>query len=448
MEYMSVRDAAKKWGISERYVQRYCNDGRIEGVTKIGRMWAIPLDARKPVNVRQNPGKTESVPGNTGKDKSETAQGDLRGDTSEIVQEHLRRNTMEAAQEVRLQNMREIDVDPPESRELRLAMPLLNTPYPPGKAGDSVAAIEDEDTRSIALAELYYFSGRSAEASDLVEEYLTHRDLALRLSACWLYAYANLALNRITRARQALAQVRSTLEEMDDSTPPVYRAYTFYIATGACVLLHLPVSEKLGTISEFLPLLPPGLRLFALYVQAHRAYLEGQYGVCIGIAETALALEGTKYPIPTIYLHLVATMGHINLRQSRQAKEHLLEAWDIARPDDMIEPFGEHHGLLGGMLEAALRKDYPNDFKRIIDITYSFSAGWRKIHNPDTGHHVADDLSTTEFTIAMLAARGWSNKEISAHLGISVNTVKMHISSILQDLNVPQRKDLAKFMLK
>ncbi|MCD8046398.1 MAG: helix-turn-helix transcriptional regulator [Clostridiales bacterium] len=48
----------------------------------------------------------------------------------------------------------------------------------------------------------------------------------------------------------------------------------------------------------------------------------------------------------------------------------------------------------------------------------------------------------------MLAARGWSNKEIGAHLGISTNTVKMHISSVLRQLGIPQRKDLAQFMLK
>ncbi|MCC8152234.1 MAG: LuxR C-terminal-related transcriptional regulator [Lachnospiraceae bacterium] len=400
---MSVKEAAERWNISERYVQRYCNEGRIEGAEKFGGAWAIPQDAEKPVDRRQK------------------AAGE--------------RNTPESVDETL------------PSRHFYLAMPLLNTPYTPGSATDAIAKISDADERKIALAEYYYFSGRSAEASDLAEEYLAHRDLALRLSACWLYGYANLALNRIPRARQALSQIRSTVESIDDKTPAPYRAYASCIATGANVLLHLPVSENLGSIREFLSQLPPGLRMFALYVQAHRAYLKKDYGGCIGIAETALALEGTLYPIPTIYLHLVATMGHINLRESEEAKEHLLEAWKIARPDDMIEPFGEHHGLLGGVLEAVFRKDYPNDFKRIIDITYSFSAGWRKIHNPDTGHHVADDLTTMEFTIAMLAARGWSNKEISAHLGVSVNTVKMHISSILQNLNVPQRKDLAKFML-
>ena len=125
-----------------------------------------------------------------------------------------------------------------------------------------------------------------------------------------------------------------------------------------------------------------------------------------------------------------------------------MAAWDLARPDDLIEGFGEHHGLLGGMLEAALKKDWPEDFKRIISITYRFSAGWRKVHNPATGEQVADNLTTTEFATAMLAARGWTNQEIAAHLGISLNTVKQYISTVLQKLNIKQRKDLKRYMLR
>lgn len=120
----------------------------------------------------------------------------------------------------------------------------------------------------------------------------------------------------------------------------------------------------------------------------------------------------------------------------------------MARPDDLIEGFGEHHGLLSGMLKAVIKPGWPEDFKRIIDITYRFSAGWRKVHNPVTGHDVADNLTTTEFATAMLAARGWTNAEIAAHLGISPNTVKQYISSALQKLNIRQRKELKKFMLR
>ena len=195
-------------------------------------------------------------------------------------------------------------------------------------------------------------------------------------------------------------------------------------------------------------LLPPGLRAFALYVLAHYMYLQEEYAKSLGIVEATLAMSGADYPIPAIYLHLVAVMDCMSLRQTDRAQAHLLEAWRIAQPDDLIEGFGEHHGLLGGMLEAVIKKDWPEDFKRIIAITYRFSAGWRRIHNPVTGDSVADNLTTTEFAAAMLAARGWTNQEIGEHMNISPNTVKRYISLALQKLNIRHRQDLKKYMLQ
>lgn len=186
----------------------------------------------------------------------------------------------------------------------------------------------------------------------------------------------------------------------------------------------------------------------ALYVQAHRTYLEGDYSRSIGIVEAAFAMQEEVYPIPSIYMHLIAVMDYMSLKQVDKAQSHLLTAWELARPDDLIEGFGEHHGLLGGMLEAVLKKGWPEDFKRIIAITYRFSAGWRKVHNPFTGHDVADNLTTTEFATAMLAARGWTNQEIADHMGISLNTVKQYISVALQKLNVKQRRELKDYMLR
>ena len=159
-------------------------------------------------------------------------------------------------------------------------------------------------------------------------------------------------------------------------------------------------------------------------------------------------MGASNYPIPTIYLHLAAVMDYMSLKQPERAKAHLLEAWAIAQPDDLIEGFGEHHGLLGGMLESVIKPQWPGDFKRVIDITYRFSAGWRRIHNPITGHNVADDLSTTEFTIAMLAARDWTTQEIAEHMHISANTVKTHISETMRKLGVKNRKALKQYMLQ
>lgn len=53
LEYISASEAAKKWGISERRVQKLCEDNRIEGVAKFSYMWLIPKDAEKPVDGRK-----------------------------------------------------------------------------------------------------------------------------------------------------------------------------------------------------------------------------------------------------------------------------------------------------------------------------------------------------------------------------------------------------------
>lgn len=53
MDYISAPVAAEKWGISERRVQKLCEENRIPGVIKFSRMWLIPKDAKKPVDGRK-----------------------------------------------------------------------------------------------------------------------------------------------------------------------------------------------------------------------------------------------------------------------------------------------------------------------------------------------------------------------------------------------------------
>ena len=52
MDFISAKEASNKWGISERRIQKLCEEGRILGVFRFGRSWAIPKDAEKPVDGR------------------------------------------------------------------------------------------------------------------------------------------------------------------------------------------------------------------------------------------------------------------------------------------------------------------------------------------------------------------------------------------------------------
>lgn len=53
MEYITVRQAAEKWGITERWVQKLCEEGRINGAVRFSRVWMIPKDAKRPVDGRK-----------------------------------------------------------------------------------------------------------------------------------------------------------------------------------------------------------------------------------------------------------------------------------------------------------------------------------------------------------------------------------------------------------
>ncbi len=57
---MQIKEACKKWGISERRIRKLIEDGRINGAQKIGTTWNIPDDANKPIDKRIK-GKLEFI---------------------------------------------------------------------------------------------------------------------------------------------------------------------------------------------------------------------------------------------------------------------------------------------------------------------------------------------------------------------------------------------------
>ncbi|NLU24066.1 MAG: DNA-binding protein [Clostridiales bacterium] len=52
MEYVTPKDKAAEWGISPRRVEILCDNGRVSGAYRLGRVWAIPKEAPKPVDGR------------------------------------------------------------------------------------------------------------------------------------------------------------------------------------------------------------------------------------------------------------------------------------------------------------------------------------------------------------------------------------------------------------
>ncbi|WP_253708963.1 DNA-binding protein [Treponema sp. OMZ 799] len=61
IRYISVKETAKRWQISERSVRNYCMQGRIVGALLEGKTWKIPSDVEKPHRKTRHTAKQDTL---------------------------------------------------------------------------------------------------------------------------------------------------------------------------------------------------------------------------------------------------------------------------------------------------------------------------------------------------------------------------------------------------
>ena len=52
LDWMTSKQAAERWGITERQVQSLCSKGKVSGIQRLGHAWLIPTDTPKPIDGR------------------------------------------------------------------------------------------------------------------------------------------------------------------------------------------------------------------------------------------------------------------------------------------------------------------------------------------------------------------------------------------------------------
>lgn len=87
--YMTVKQAAEKWGISDRRVRILCAEGKVSGAIREGRRWMIPVDTRKPADGRFK--ATESLLAAIDRKKSEldTRRPLTKGEVERLTEEFI-----------------------------------------------------------------------------------------------------------------------------------------------------------------------------------------------------------------------------------------------------------------------------------------------------------------------------------------------------------------------
>jgi len=97
-------------------------------------------------------------------------------------------------------------------------------------------------------------------------------------------------------------------------------------------------------------------------------------------------------------------------------------------------------GARGYVLKSVMREDLLRAIREVHE-------GKRHL-DPIVASHLAErishrSLTTRELEVLRMVAKGWGNKEIATALNIAEVTVKLHVSHVLEKLNVKDRTEAA-----
>lgn len=109
-----------------------------------------------------------------------------------------------------------------------------------------------------------------------------------------------------------------------------------------------------------------------------------------------------------------------------------------------------HAGAMGYLLKDAPPEDLLHAIRSVYKGQLTLPKNFARTVRPPANFPISNDASLTEREDQVLAcvADGLSNQEIAARLDISTNTVRTHISSLLQKLELTNRTQLAIYAMK
>ncbi|HWQ62381.1 MAG TPA: LuxR C-terminal-related transcriptional regulator [Negativicutes bacterium] len=187
---------------------------------------------------------------------------------------------------------------------------------------------------------------------------------------------------------------------------------------------------------------------FCHIIRAKALLLGGRCRELIGIAGQ-LADAAAFFPnlLALIYIRICEAAALDRLGRRQEALAVLAKAVDIAAPDQVVMPFVENSGHIGGLLAELQTAGRRRDFiARIRDLAPPVAARWQEITATLGEAGGRPGLTAREAEIAALVAAGLSNPAIGRQLNIAEDTVKKTLKKIYAKLGIGSRTALTRIV--
>ncbi len=404
MDFISIDEAAKKWGLSKRFVQVLCANGRIEGATRLGRAWMIPKNAKKPID-----GRTKAA-----------------------------------------RSKRDADMPLPRKTPFLYMTDLYNTPGTADDVGESLAF--NHEARVLFEAEVAYSRGEIDKVYDIANYLLSkHSGFYAVQSAGMLLAMCAIWKGDINMWRKAKVHIAEAPAKNDNDRDVMQLA----ISAVDIMVYNVESFPEWFKKGRFEPIHKDA------YPAAKVYYAKYLYALGYAVAMGLVKVDGTQglyimsvisfsvEPLISwaranntimaeIYLRLTCAAIYHNCGKDEDAIYHIDKAIELAMPDRFYGVLAEYCRALDTLMEKRLSLVDEEAWLEVKKLYKIYNEGWSKLSGAVRGKTILTTLSDKEREVAKLAAFGMSNKEIADHLHLSLSVVKQAVRIVSEKSGLPR----------
>lgn len=404
MDYITVKEAAQKWGVSPRRVQILCGQNRIQGVTRFGNRIMIPADAAYPVQERAE------------------------------------------------KSVADVDQPLPRKTPFLYMSDLYNTPGMAEAVARTLA--DNQKAHMLFEAEIAYSRGEIDKVYENTNCLLQkHSDFyavvaaGMRLGLCAIWR-GDLALWYKAKIHIAEAPAKTDADRdilafslmALDSTLYDVESFPDWFKIGRFELL---TSDALPAAKVFYAKF---LYAVGYSVATRQMEIEGLQGLTLmrllpATVEPMISQAMVDRTIVSeMYLRLTCATIYRAAGDDAQAAYHIDRAIALALPDKLYGLLAEYCRTQGSLLEQRLSMVDAQAWQEVKKLYKVYNEGWSKLSGAVRGKSIITTLSPREREVAKLAAFGMSNAQIAEKLNLSLAMVKQSIRITSEKSGMPREQ--------
>lgn len=404
MNYITVKDAAEKWQVSERRVQILCNTDRIKGAYRFGKSWMIPSTAVLP-------------------------------------------NARKKAEEPTL----------PMPRK----SPFLDMTNLYNKAGGAAECAEmlinQPEAHALFEAQIAYRRGEIEKVYEQARYFLhSHSGFYAILGGGMLLAQCAIWRGDLYLWKEAKRHIFEAPCKGEHDRELVSLALAI-IDSSIYDNKDYPDWFKIGNFEALPGDAHPAAKVFYvkyLYMAAHaiatkQFKLEGVEGLALMrmIPNTIEPMISQavldKTIVPEMFLRMSCAVAYYNSGQKERALAHMDKAIALALPDRMYGFLAEYMRHFGDLLEQRIALQDKNAVVAVKALYNIYSVGWARLSSQVRDKMISTNLDAKDREIAKLCAFGFTTKEIAAMLHTSESTISHAITRITNKTGLLSKKEFA-----